>query len=147
MLLIRIDHPPGGDQLAVRGFTVQAAGGDWLEEMCCETPFAREQPILEHARAAVLAAGDPQMSATKAGQGLWNLLGEEVHEWWQQEVAQAGGQLVRTILDVRPPELRSVPWELLIRENAGPPFRSDQQPWVRAKTPWQPLDPLTVPAQ
>jgi hypothetical protein len=148
MLLIRVDHPPGGEQLAVRGFRVHAQEGSWSETMCCETLYPREQPILDQARAAVLAAGDPEMSATKAGHGLWNLLlGEEVHDWWQHEVGQAPGQVVRTILDVRPPELQSVPWELLIRGNAGPPFRSDRQPWVRAQTPWQPLDPLTVPAQ
>jgi hypothetical protein len=149
MLLIRIDHPQGGEQLAVRGYRVQAADADWSQELCCEKLYPREQPILDHARAAVLAVGDPEMTATEAGLGLWDqLLGEEVHEWWQSEVDQAPrGQLVRTILDVRPPELRSVPWELLIRGNAGPPFRSDRQPWVRAKTPWQPLAPLTVPAQ
>src|SRR6185312_2763378 len=116
--------------------------------LCCEKLYPREQPILDHARAAVLAVGDPEMTATAAGRGLWDqLLGEEVHRWWQSEVEQADGQLVRTILDVRPPELRSVPWELLIRGNSGPPFRNDRQPWVRAETPWQPLAPLTVPAQ
>jgi hypothetical protein len=149
MLLIRVDHPPGGEQLAVRGYRVQACGADWSQEVCCEKLYPREQPILAHARAAVLAVGDPEMSATEVGHSLWDvLLGEEVHEWWRSEVAQAPpGQLVRTILDVRPPELRSVPWELLIRGNAGPPFRSDRQPWVRAETPWQPLAPLTVPVQ
>jgi hypothetical protein len=68
-----------------------------------------------------------------------------MHQRWQAEVDRAGGT-VRTLLDVRATELRSVPWELLARADGAPPFQSDQQPWVRVTdAPWRPLDPLTVP--
>lgn len=146
LLLLRIDHALGGEQLAVRAFTVCADDGSWSEEMVQESLHPREQLIVERARAAVLTAGDPGVSATEAGRGLWDLLlGGDIHKWWQAEVARAGGP-VRTILDVRVEELRSAPWELLARADGAPPFQSDRQPWVRVTTtPWQPLDPLTVP--
>jgi CHAT domain len=147
MLLIRVDHPPGGDQLAVRAFTVEAEGGSWSEHLGCEKLYPRDQRVLEQARAAALATGDPELSASQAGRKLWDLLlADTVHGWWRTEVERSDDAVVRTVLDVRAAELRGVPWELLSRGDGGPPFRSDRHPWVRAtQTPLQPLEPLSVP--
>jgi hypothetical protein len=145
MLLLRIEDVDGA-QIAVRGYTVRGEGGSWSEEMVCESLHPLEQRIVDQTRAAVLAAGDPEVSAKDAGKRLWELLlGGDMHQRWQAEVNRAGGT-VRTLLDVRATELRSVPWELLARADGAPPFQSDQQPWVRVTdAPWRPLDPLTVP--
>jgi hypothetical protein len=146
LLLLRIDHPPGGQQLAVRGFTVDRASGDWYEEQQVESLLPREQALFDLARKAVLSTGDPEMTAQDAGVALWNLVAQgDVGQWWQATTKGAGAATVRTVLDVRPAELRSVPWELMAPEGRAPLFRNEHHPWVRAHTPWQTVDEMPVP--
>jgi len=147
LLLIRVDHQPGGEHLAIRGLVVDQSDGSWSETSCAERLLSRDEPVLREARDVVLSTGGPAMAPAAVGRRLWDLVtGGKVGTWWQAEVA-AASDTVRTVLDVRAPELRSVPWELMAGVRQAPPFRSDDRPWVRAHTPWQPLAELAVPVR
>ncbi|PWW25194.1 CHAT domain-containing protein [Geodermatophilus normandii] len=146
-LLIRVDQPEDGERLTVHGFTMQVGADSWPDNPECEGLPLRDDLILDHARAAVLGVGDPQMSAPEAGRALWELLGPSIHRWWQEKAERAGGSVLRTFLDVRTPELQSLPWELLANADGEPLFQSDLLPWVRAwRSQLAHREPLTVPA-
>jgi hypothetical protein len=146
VLLVRLSHAPGGEQLAVRGFSVDRTDGGWQETQEAECLLPREQEIFELARESVLSTGDPSMTARDAGIGLWDLIAEApVGTWWKNKTSAAGAGTVRTVLDVVPDDLQTVPWELMRPRGRAPLFRNQQHPWVRARTPWQHLDEMPVP--
>ena len=148
ILLVRIDHPPGGEHLAIRGFSVDRANGDWTEELRAETLLPREQPLFDRARQAVLTTGDPQLPAPDAGLALWNLIADgDVGRWWREAAQAMDPATTRTVLDVRVPDLQSVPWELMAADGRTPVFRNERHPWVRARTPWQSLAEMPVPVK
>lgn len=156
-LLIRVEHPPPGERLVVRGYRVQHGDLGWHEDLGAEKELPRELPPLdgqrepqafeEVARQTVMSAGSAALRR-EVGRQLWRLIAEgAVGAWWAQEVEAAGVSQVRTILDVRPPELKSLPWELMTPDLAAPVFRDERHPWVRACAPWAVLEELPVPVR
>ena len=143
LLLIRVDHPPGGELLAIRGLVVDQSNGSWSERMCVERFLERDQAVLAEAGQVVLSVGGAR--AADVGRRLWDLvMGGPVGDWWQTTVT-AANDVVRTVLDVRASDLETVPWELMSGPRQAPTFRNDDRPWVRARTPWQCLDDMAVP--
>src|SRR3954464_3791289 len=117
VLLVRIDHPPGGEQLAVRGYAVERTDEGWDEDLRAESLLPRDQEIFTVARSSVLSDGDPDVTPGVVGAGLWRMvLDGEVGEWWRASTRGAPPRTVRTILDVRADELVPVPWELMADE-------------------------------
>lgn len=157
-LMIRLEYPPPGEQLVIRGFQISHGDLGWHEDVGPTKELPRDLPLVtakgaersleDLARAALLSTAGPPMLPTEVGRQLWRLISEgPVGAWWADEVKAAGGAPVRTILDVRPPELRELPWELMTPDKGGPLFRDAKHPWVRATPPWPPMDELPVPVR
>ena len=148
ILLVRIDHPPGGEHLAIRGFSGRSRERGLDRGLRAETLLPREQPLFDRARQAVLTTGDPQLPAPDAGLALWNLIADgDVGRWWREAAQAMDPATTRTVLDVRVPDLQSVPWELMAADGRTPVFRNERHPWVRARTPWQSLAEMPVPVK
>jgi hypothetical protein len=157
-LLIRIEHPPTGERLVVRGYHVRHGDLGWYEDFGAEKELPRNLPTVtangrtqqfeDAAREAMLSAGDPLLPTREVGRRLWSLISDgAVGAWWSQQIEDAGDAGARTILDVRPPELKCLPWELMTSDRGGPVFRDDRHPWVRACAPWSTLEELLVPVR
>jgi hypothetical protein len=157
-LMIRLEYPPPGDQLTIRGFRIRHGDLGWHEDVGPVKEVARElpnvttrmgdRPLEDLARSSLLTSGEPILPAIEVGRQLWNLIADgPVGTWWAEQVAAAGDNSVRTILDIRPPELRELPWELMSPNRGRPVFRDATHPWVRAKPNWPPLEPLLPPIQ
>lgn len=140
--------------MAIGGFIVESDADSWSETKFVEQLIHRDHAIFEEAKAGALSRQDPE-AGPDAGRRLWNLVFEGpggLGDWWRSVALpgqdKAGDQRIRTVLDVRPPELRAVPWELMAPENSAPVFRSAKAPWVRAiKTPWDHLDNKPAPVR
>ena len=89
----------------------------------------------------------PSPAFRTIGEHLWSLIGGSAigpsviaqwtaHRKRRQDDANEG---IRTILDVRPPELRALPWELMVQDNL-PLFASPLNPVLRG-----PLSPAAAP--
>ena len=61
--------------------------------------------------------------------------------------AQAAGGHQRVVFDVRPPELRSLPWELMIAEDGTHLFLDERTLCVRASFPPAPAEDVLVPCR
>ena len=157
-LIIRIDDPPagGGGGFVVRGMSVSAELPGEIEHATGEIP--RPLPPLDDGQPErdpmadleqIMLAGDPDFAPGQVGRYLWRLLADTpVAGWWHgvEELAPEGA--VRTVLDVRAPALRQLPWELLTCEPDGRrPFQSRAKPWARADGPGQDADDLLVPVR
>jgi CHAT domain len=156
-LMIRLEHAPPGDQLVIRGYQIRHGEHGWHEDGGPEKKLPRELPKVETpmgeqcleelARSVLSVAGDPALSAAEIGRQLWHLITDgEVGDWWSAQIAAADAP-VRTILDIRPADLRNLPWELMTPDRGRPVFRDTTNPWVRATPNWPPLDELAVPIQ
>ncbi len=147
MLLIRIDLEPGGEQLAVRGYTVVEDENGWSETQQAEDLIARDGTIALDVSDTLLSGSGATLTPRAAGVALWkNFFGGEVGTWWQATSEGCASSEMRTVLDVCVAELQSVPWELIAPEGRAPVFRNHNKPWVRPrKTPWRPTDEFLVP--
>jgi hypothetical protein len=158
-LMIRLEHPPPGDRLAIRGFEVERdEDGTWHENARAVKEVARELPevetrrlgslpLAEAVRRAMEAGSDPALAVT-VGEQLWKLIFDgPVGAWWTGMIEAAGDVPVRTILDIEPTELRALPWELMSSGRGWRVFRDSKRPWVRAKPGWSPFDVLVAPVQ
>lgn len=158
-LMIRLDYPPPGDHLVVRGFTIQHGDRGWHEDIGPVKEMPRGLPLvatevsdqrvrLEDVAGAILRSpGSPVMSPSDVGRALWRVINDgAVGTWWTEQIATAQAP-VRTILDIQHPDLRSLPWELMTPPVGKPVFRDADNPWVRSKPNWPPLDELAAPVQ
>jgi hypothetical protein len=157
-LIIRIeDPPPQGGAFPLRGLSVDQGQAAEVEHAVGEVRLPLpgveegqpERDTLIDVQQVMLAAGDADLTPDQVGRYLWRLLAEtEVGRWWERAEEAAVDGEVRTVLDVRPGDLRQLPWELLTRELDGwRPFQSHAKPWSRAAGPGEDADDLLVPVR
>lgn len=156
-LMIRLDYPPPGDQLVVRGFTIQYGDHGWHEDTGPVKEIPRGLPLVttplgdqrleDVARSILDTPGPAVLSPAEVGRALWRVITDgEVGNWWTNQIVGAH-KPVRTILDIQHPDLRSLPWELMTPPVGKPVFRDTDNPWVRSKPNWPPLEELAAPVQ
>ena len=154
-LIIRIEDRPGEDgTFPIRGLSVSPGEQAEAEHVTDEIPWPlpeldKEQPgrdALADIQQVMLAPGDPDFEPDQVGRYLWGLLAStKVGSWWREAEAAAGNGQVRTVLDVRAPRLRMLPWELLTRDPDGwRPFQSRGKPWTRGTGAGEAADELLV---
>jgi CHAT domain/AAA ATPase domain len=156
-LIIRIEDPPArGGAFGLRGLSLgqgQAAEAEQaVGEVRLPLPALEagqpDRDALVDVQQVMLAAGDADFTADEVGRYLWRLLAEtEVGRWWERAEEAAADGAVRTVLDVRPADLRQLPWELLTRDDGWRPFQSHAKPWSRAAGPGEDADDLLVPVR
>jgi len=88
---------------------------------------------------ALLTVNAPQQTLTRVGQYLYQLLAENAVGAAWIEAAEAyqtganGSGRLRTFFDVRPPELRALPWELMARSNGMQLFLDEDHVCLRGR--------------
>lgn len=79
------------------------------------------------------AHGDTDIRPAQIGRYLWDLLANtSAIEWWRTVAEVGNGAPPYTMLDVRAPDLRPLPWELMTRSPDGHrPFGNPKSSWSR----------------
>jgi hypothetical protein len=154
-LIIRIGALEEGRGFPVRGLSVGPGESAEAEHVAGEIPWPLPElspgrpgsNTLADIQQVMLTPGDVTPAAV--GRYLWHLLtATEVLSWWRDAAEAAGDGQVRTVLDVRAPELRTLPWELLQRTPDGwRPFLSRDNPWTRGRGVGEGADDVLVPVR
>ncbi len=97
----------------------------------------------------MIAHGDTDLRPADAGRYLWKLLADTAAvEWWRTAVQAGTGPPAHTMLDVRAPDLRPLPWELMARTPDGHrPFRNPMSSWSRGDGQAREVRELLVPVR
>jgi CHAT domain len=82
---------------------------------------------------AMIAHADADVRPADIGRYLWDLLAStSAIEWWRTIAKVGNGAPPDTMLDVRAPDLRPLPWELMTRSPDGHrPFGNPKSSWSR----------------
>ena len=132
---------------------------DWAEQpvarvsLPADLPSAKDHPDLDLSsiQRALRTDNAPPPTLMAIGRYLYQLLAENaVGAAWTKateayQAAANGSGRLRTFFDVRPAELRALPWELMARSNGRQLFLDEDHLCVRGRYDPGPAEPMLVP--